>query len=67
MREGQMKEFYQKANALLKIKRNNPVVTKVQREDELGDIQVFEERTAIDNEIAKYFTGIYRRPEYRRE
>jgi hypothetical protein len=29
MREGQMKEFYQRANALLKIKRNNPVVTKV--------------------------------------
>ena len=67
MREGQMKEFYQKANALLKIKRNNPVVTKVQREDELGDNQVFEEKTAVDSEIAKYFTGIYKRPEYRRK
>jgi hypothetical protein len=67
MREGQMKEFYQRANALLKIKRNNPVVTKVQREDELGDTQVFEERTAVDSEIAKYFSGIYKRPEYRRE
>ena len=62
-----MKEFYQRANALLKIKRNNPVVTKVQREDELGDTQVFEERTAVDSEIAKYFTEIYKRPEYRRE
>ena len=51
-----MKEFYQRANALLKIKRNNPVVTKVQREDEMGDTQVFEEKTAVDSEIAKYFT-----------
>ena len=51
-----MNEFYQRANALLKIKRNNPVVTKVQREDEMGDTQVFEEKTAVDSEIAKYFT-----------
>ena len=29
LRNGQMKEFYMKANALLKIKRSNPVVTKV--------------------------------------
>jgi hypothetical protein len=39
----------------------------VQREDEMGDTQVFEEKTAVDSEIAKYFTGIYKRPEYRRE
>jgi hypothetical protein len=29
LRNGQMKEFYMKANALLKIKRSNPVVIKV--------------------------------------
>ena len=34
-----MKEFYKKANSLLKIKRSNPVVTKVQKEDELGETQ----------------------------
>jgi hypothetical protein len=38
MRNGQVKEFYKKANSLLQIRRNNPVVTKVQREDELGDM-----------------------------
>jgi hypothetical protein len=32
-----MKEFYKKANSLLKIKRSNLVVTKVMREDELGE------------------------------
>ncbi len=37
-----MKEFYKKANSLLKIKRSNPVVTKVQREDELGETQIIE-------------------------
>ena len=50
----------------MKIKRANPVVTKVQREDEHGDMQVFDDRTAADGEIAKYFTNIYKRPEYRR-
>jgi hypothetical protein len=61
-----MKEFYMKANSLLKIKRANPVVTKVQREDEHGDMQVFDDRIAADGEIAKYFTNIYKRPEFRR-
>lgn len=61
-----MKEFYKKANSLLKIKRANPVVTKVQREDEHGDMQIFNDRLAVDGEIAKYFTGIYKRPEFRR-
>ena len=66
MRDGKLKEFYMKANSLLKIKRANPVVTKVQREDEHGDMQVFDDRTAADGEIEKYFTGIYKRPEFRR-
>ena len=48
-----MKEFYQRANALLKIKRSIPVVTKVQREDEMGDTQVFEEKAVVESEIAK--------------
>ena len=61
-----MKEFYKKANSLLKIKRNNPVVTKVIREDELGEAQVFEEKSSVDNVIAQYFNEIYKRPDYRR-
>ena len=61
-----MKEFYKKANSLLKIKRNNPVVTKVMREDELGEAQVFEEKSSVDNVIAQYFNDIYKRPDYRR-
>ena len=61
-----MKEFYKKANSLLKIKRSNPVVTKVMREDELGETQVFEEKASVDNVIAQYFNDIYKRPDYRR-
>ena len=61
-----MKEFYTKANALLKIRRTNPVVTRVQREDELGEVHTFEEKSAVDHNIAKYFTDIYKRPDYRR-
>jgi len=48
LRNGQMKEFYMKANALLKIKRSNPVVAKVLSEDDNGDTQVFEEKSAVD-------------------
>ena len=66
MRDGKVKEFYMKANSLMKIKRANPVVIKVQREDEHGDMQVFDDRIAADGEIAKYFTNIYKRPEFRR-
>ena len=62
-----MKEFYAKANSLLKIKRSNPVVTKVQREDENGDTQIFEDKTLVEGEIANYFSGIYKRPDYRRQ
>ena len=51
---------------MLKIKRANPVVTKVQREDEHGDMQIFDDRSAVDGEIAKYFAEIYKRPEFRR-
>ena len=61
-----MKEFYKKANSLLKIKRSNPVVTKVMREDEFAEAHVFEEKSSVDNVIAQYFNDIYKRPDYRR-
>ena len=61
-----MKEFYKKANSLLKIKRSNPVVTKVQREDELGETQIFEDKSIVDFVISQYFADIYKRPDYRR-
>ena len=61
-----MKEFYKKANSLLKIKRSNPVVTKVMREDEFGEAHVFEEKSSVDNVIAQYFNDIYKRPDSRR-
>jgi hypothetical protein len=62
-----MKEFYKKANSLLKIKRSNPVVTKVQREDELGETQIYEDKSPVDYVISQYFADIYKRPDYRRE
>jgi hypothetical protein len=55
-----------KANSFLKIKRANPVATKVQREDKHGDKQIFDDRVAADGEIAKYFTIINNRAEFRR-
>ena len=48
MRDSKIKEFYVKANSLMKIKRANPVVTKVQREDKHEDMQVFDNRTAAE-------------------
>jgi hypothetical protein len=62
-----MKEFYKKANSLLKIKRSNPVVTKVQKEDELGETQIYEDKSAVDYVISQYFANIYKRPDYRRQ
>ena len=44
LRDGKMKEFYQVANKVLRIKRNNPVVTRVKRESENGDPEIFEDR-----------------------
>ena len=62
-----MKEFYKKANSLLKIKRSNPAVTKVKKEDEHGETQVFEDKTIVDYVISQYFAEIYKRPDYRRQ
>ena len=39
-----MKEFYQVANKVLRIKRNHPVVTKVKKDNESGESEVFEDR-----------------------
>jgi hypothetical protein len=40
-----MKEFYRVANKVLRIKRNHPVVTRVKRDSETGESEVFEDRT----------------------
>jgi hypothetical protein len=39
-----MKEFYQVPNKVLRIKRNHPVVTRVKRETDNGDSEIFEDR-----------------------
>jgi hypothetical protein len=59
-----MKEFYKTANKVLKIKRNNPVVTKVQSENLQGDMEVRTEKLDVDNAIAEYFANIYKRPSH---
>ncbi len=54
-----MKEFYMKAIALLKIKIENPVVTKELSEDVNGCTRLFEKKTAVNSEIeniSKIFT-----------
>ena len=38
-----MKEFYELANRYMRIKRSNPVVTKVKRSSDGGDVEIFEE------------------------
>ncbi len=48
------------------MKTSNPVVTKVQREDELGKTQIFEDKSIVDYVISQYFADIYKRPDYRR-
>ena len=42
-----MKKFYQMANKVLQIKKNNQVVSKVKTDGSVGDSEVFEERTSI--------------------
>ena len=62
LREGKMKEFYKIANKVLMIKRNNPVVSKIKREVEGGDTEIFEEKHLVERAIAEYFTSIYKKP-----
>ena len=65
LREGRMKEFYEVANRIMKIKRSIPVVTRVKRDTDSGDTEIFEERGPLESEIADYFTKIYRGPSHR--
>ena len=59
-----MKEFYSVANKVLRIKRNHPVVSRVKRDNETGDSEVFEDRSQVEQVIAQYFAEIYKRPEH---
>ena len=59
-----MKEFYRVANKVLRIKRNHPVVSRVKRENEAGESEIFEDRMQVDQAIASYFEGIYKRPDH---
>ncbi|MFM7726214.1 MAG: hypothetical protein ACKO7B_05910 [Flavobacteriales bacterium] len=64
MRENRLKEFYQLANKVLRIKRNHPVVTRVTRIDDRGEVEVIDDKSAADLAIAGYFTEIYKRPDH---
>jgi hypothetical protein len=59
-----MKEFYKIANKVLRIKRNHPVVSRVKREIEGQDPEVFEDRGMVDQAIASYFAEVYKRPDH---
>jgi hypothetical protein len=48
LREGKMKEFYQVANKVLRIKRNHPVVSRVKRDSQNGESEVFEDRAQVE-------------------
>jgi hypothetical protein len=43
-----MKEFYQVANKVLRIKRNHPVVSRVKRDSQNGESEVFEDRAQVE-------------------
>ena len=64
LREGRMKEFYETANRYMRIKRSNPVVTKIKRSSDGGEVEIFEERIHVEKAISDYFSDIYRRPEH---
>ena len=54
LKEGRMKEFYALANKVMRIKRSNPVVTKVKRISDTGDVEIFEEKTQVEKVIINY-------------
>ena len=64
LREGKMKEFYELANKYMRIKRSNPVVTRIKRSSDGGEEEIFEERVHVEKAISDYFSDIYRRPEH---
>jgi hypothetical protein len=59
-----MKEFYEAANRLMRIKRSNPVVTKVKRATDSGEDEIFEDRTHVERVISEYFNNVYKRPDH---
>ena len=59
-----MKEFYEVANRIMRIKQNNPLVTKIKRETAAGESEIFEERPLVEKAIAEYFASIYKRPDH---
>ena len=61
-----MKEFYQVANKVLRIKRNHPVVSRVKREVDGQDPEIFEDRQSVEQVTATYFEQIYKRPGHMR-
>ncbi len=62
--EHKLKEFYQLANKVLRIKRSHPVVTRVMKTDEHGDVEAINDKSAAECAIAEYFTKVYKRPEH---
>ena len=64
IKKGRMKEFYTLANKVIIIKRSYPVVTKVKRSTDNGDVEIFEEKTQVEKAISDYFSDIYKRPEH---
>ena len=64
LREGKMKEFYELANKYMRIKRSNPVVTRIKRSSDGGEEEIFEERVHVEKAISEYFSDIYRRPKH---
>ena len=64
LREGKIKEFYELANKYMRIKKSNPVVTRIKRNSDGGEEEIFEERVHVEKAISDYFSDIYRRPEH---
>ena len=63
LRDGNMKEFYKIANKVLMIRASNPVVRSIKTGIE-GEQEVTEDRVLVEEAIASYFKGIYKKPDY---
>ena len=57
LREGRMKEFYETANRYMRIKRSNPVVTKVKRSSDNGKVETFEDRIQVEKRHQQLLFG----------
>ncbi len=66
LREGYMKEFYKIANRVLMIRTSNPLVRRIKKGNK-NEEEIIEDRIIVEEEIAKYFKTIYKRPEHMRE